>query len=1062
MKNKRIANTTMADQLRKEFNLPEGTSLGSRYNKPHEHFDKKKDFKPRNKNSLSKEVPNTKDNLNNNLDFSQQAALAIATNIAESRIKSIFQKTQNSANEGWYDGICNEFKAWLENYRQPQQASSSSTTQSSLPTIPYQKELLTLWDAITLNLADKRQRYKTEHSKQLDMLELILQLNKLRNFFSHMSRMGDPFDLKDSPQLGYLLQMLYTEASTAISVRQPFTIVHQGHQLDAIWGSAFIINLFLPLSQANRLLQQLSKKKPLKKRELRLFSYYSLRDGYSPTQLDTQANLCREIIGYLTLPPIESEAGQKALHEWQQQLLEEADSIQSPCFRRLDKVRYYLHTTLDELSLLPQLSFWGTYKNKQTISYLDENGETVENNNLALWVNQADPEPIKQANIDTDSVSQTPSKTKNIRHHSYNRNNLIQNQSQRFVYDMSDGNIRFKIEHPTNKDLPILQGVIRLRDFINLGYLALTDKAATQEVLIAIYNWLNQYQQSLQQITTEQLSSLTLQPENYQYYSEQIQQYLTQTKPDLATRLKTRITERLSRIQKLLAKDRTVPEVQSSTIKQLNQFKHYLPRHEQVHEILHYFIANLNKEGREKVTRHEFVHMQKLLLQYKGDTNPNEIEQIKNPNPNKPNRTPSDKALFWQHLHDNYPKELVTGNKTHPIWEFAITESKQLFNDKKRKGVISLGMLCSKVLNKQIQQLQSFAKELASNTDDYSRLSQIAAELQLGLKGNYQGEQPKEDISRGLPAAIHNASCYSVIPTSFIQQTLNKQSEKPQPIGKCGIEKSVNFAQLIRNHPTALKLIKDYYEASKAQSTLAQKIVNHNNTLAGLTPEQKKQWKQTIKTLNDWHTHDKLCLIMAEKLAEKANIHFEQDETITTIAQQQPTLKLTGKSPNGDPKTVILKLSNNHQKTRLWFTWPLAKIERIVCLHYPANQPIASNEIPSLVARYQTRYQAIVQAILEFEDRFYNNHPKAKSLKASNQHNNYVSFEQIIADQNANYPSREKKALKHLRNIALHDGSPGTDIKASQERAKIFPISSAEIEIEDIGKDLLNRLAKLP
>lgn len=1048
---KKITNVAIGDQLKKLLNLTPANSQG---NKPY----KKNNTSVQNNNNppRKKEIPNTKDNLKDNVDFSQRAALAIAANIAESRIKSIFQKTQHSDNKSWYDGICKKLKAWLENYRRAQQTSS-------LASMPYQHELLTLWDSITLKLADKRQRYKTEHSKQLDMLELILQLNKLRNFFSHMSRMGEPFDLTSSPQLGYLLEMLYNEASTAISVRQPFTLVHQNHQLDAIWGSVFIINLFLPLSQANRLLQQLSKKKPLKKRELRLFSYYSLRDGYSPTQLDNQANLCREIIGYLTLPPIESRAGQEALQQWQQQLLEEADSIQSPCFRRLDKVRYYLHTTLDELNLLPQLSFWGTYKSKQTIAYQAENGETIENDNLALWVNQANPEPIKQANIDIDSVTQTSPKVKNIRHHNYNRNNLIQDENQRFVYDMSDGNIRFKIKHPTADNLPVLYGVIRLRDFINLGYLALTDQTATQKVLIAIYDWLNQYQQSLQKITTEQLSSLSLQSENYRYYSAQIRQYLENTKPDLATRLKTHLAERIKRLERLLAKDRKAPEIRPSTNKQRNQFKHNLARHEQVHEILHYFIANLNKEGREKVTRQEFVRMQRLLLQYKGATNPKEIEQIKYPNPNKEANMTSDKARFWQHLHDNYPKELVTGNKTHPIWEFAITESKQLVNNKKRKGVISLGMLCAKVLNKQIQQFQTFAKELDNNKNDYSRLSQIAAELQLGLKGNYQGERPKDDISRGLSAAIHNANCYSVIPTSFIQQVLHKQIENPQQIGK-GIEKSVNFAQLIRNSTTSLTLIKDYYEVSKAQPTIAQQIVEHDNTLTGLTTEQKKQWKQTIKTLNDWHTHDKLCLIMAEKLAEKANIHFEQGKTITTIAQQQPILTITGKSPNSDPKTVILQLSNNHQKTRLWFTWPLAKIERIVCLHYPANQPIASNEIPILVARYQTRYQAIVQAILEFEDRFYNNHLKAESLKINNQHNNYVSFEQIINKDNANLPTDMLGPLKHLRNIALHDGSPGGGIKINQEQAfltALFP-KVEEASVEELGQDLLNRLAKLP
>ncbi len=116
------------------------------------------------------------------------------------------------------------------------------------------------------------------------------------------------------------------------------------------------------------------------------------------------------------------------------------------------------------------------------------------------------------------------------------------------------------------------------------------------------------------------------------------------------------------------------------------------------------------------------------------------------------------------------------------------------------------------------------------------------------------------------------------------------------------------------------------------------------------------------------------------------------------------------------------------------------------------------------MARYQTRYQAIVQAILEFEDRFYNNHPKANLLKSNNQHNNYVSFEQIINKDNANLPTDMLGPLKHLRNIALNDGSPGGGIKINQEQAfltALFP-KVEEASVEELGQDLLNRLAKLP
>ncbi|RUS68093.1 hypothetical protein CUZ56_00578 [Saezia sanguinis] len=995
-------------------------------------------------------------------ELPQTAALAIAANIAESRIKGIFQAHSN------YDSkVINPLKQALQ---------SPSPTNALLP---YANELQTLWESIVLTLPNDRQIYKTDAVKQLLMAELLVQLNTLRNYYSHMSRMGDPFDLTAKPQFCHFLQKLYDEARTSLNAVPPAPLIEvkqapnvsgsassastppaATYRLQQPWGVVFLLSLLLPRSQTERLLQHIAQPPhALKRRTRRLFTYFSRRDGYSETQLDATGMLCRELIGYLTLPPVESAAGQEALADWRQQLAKLPAGeypTTTPQFRSQDKIRAYLHTVLDALHLLTGLHFWGHYQRQQT----DADGST------SLWVNEPG-RSIAQANPDPEQQQQGI-RSKNTRNDQYGRNTGLE-PGRRFVYDMLDGNLRISLANPADAAAPRVEGVLRLRDFINLAYTVLTQSSSTattqpsvqSTILQAMYDWLTRYQASLKPLQQGQTPSAD-HTELQKHYPAQIQHHITGTAPTLLQRLQARVQARLDRVRLLIARDREQPA--TATRGSATEYKHNLPRHEQVHEILHDFIACLNKEGRALVTRHEFVHLQKLLLQYKGIT-PTDfryLKQLAQPSvgnsPQRPAQALSNKGEFWHYIHDKYPADLVTGNKTHPIWESCISTS----TIDRRESVVSLGKLCADVLHRQQRQLIALQRELQRQTqpneENETRLKQIAAELQLSLQESAQTASGKP--AAGLQAALHNAQHYSVIPASFIQQALGQRTTQPQRIGNSTQETTyTNLAQTIREYPTSLTLLPDFYNPEKRHPKLAGKMAA-TQKLSALAPDEKKQWKHTVKTLNDWHTHDKLCLIMAERLAQQADITLPQGTAVNALSLATPEVELQGTDPCGQDKTLYLQLSDSHQSTRRWFTWSQQKLGRALALHHTNNDHIPSSRIPELIARYQGHYHHIVQAILTFEQQFYQQRPRQKKELEQQQlskNENYVPFH-LIANQ-AGLSQEHIKAINYLRNIALHDAMPGS-LKGQQWEIALSQIlpQHAEIKVDDIGKDQLNYL----
>lgn len=985
-------------------------------------------------------------------NLKQQAALAVAANQAESVIKSVFSKFSSTWGMNDYTKVIKNFNVWL-------QACEGSIIQVPSTETAITNGLLHLWNMIALNLPDKRQHYQTDAQRQHDIILLLLQINKLRNYFSHMSRLDDPFTGDNTKRpLANFLMTLYNDVSTSRSLKQRFNLV-ENNTLNAIWGSVFVLNLFLPKSQANFLIQQVSQGS-LNRREQQLFSFYSLRDRYSLTQLYSQDNLFREILNYLTLAPIDSKIGQDNLRKWQQSTDEEK-SICSPIFRSRDKIRYYLHAALDELGLLTEMTFWGSNKRQHAILNAGEEVDETEKMATLVLIDEASLNTVKQVCHDKTVEKTGVIENKKIVHDKKYGRNTLRNDNQLFVYDMSDGNIRFCLVCPEKeKEKPALNGVIRLRDFINLAFYTLTAPRKVPDILLAMYKWLEDYQHIL---TTNTDWQANITKENLRTFPKQIQQHaMSQPAPDLTSRLKKRITVRRERISQLIKKDKTAPF--NNVSNQGKNYRHYLPRHEQVHEILHYFIANLNKEGRKKVTKHEFVKLQKLLLQYKGDRDDSIIRNIEQSVPTSvKDEHLSDTASFWQYLYEKYLPCDVIGNRNHPLWDFAISKSR----DKKHAAVTSLGNLCQQVLYKQRDDLNALEKQLNNSnrqlTDE--ELEAFAIRLQLPLKHNARN-QPQEGVGR-LQAAAHRARLYSVIPTGFIQTTLNLKFTdlSSKSIGS-GSEKAENLARIIRQYDKTKLKLNDYYQVADLYPQLEQNIALHTGTLNGLASQDKKRWKQAIKVLNDWYTHDKLCLIMTEALAKKANITLPQGRAVTEYSFVQPVISIKGINPCGQEVELSLQLNDTHQPTRLWFTsWPMEKINRVLCLHYAKDSQITAKEIPKLITAYQNHYQQIIEKVLNFEKQFIQHKPeKWQELKAIANDKGYIAFVDIIKQlSQMEFNESDKICMKKLRNTALHNGSISGAFKKKDDYEYLLHLipQTDTVVVTEIGAALLNKLSNI-
>lgn len=908
--------------------------------------------------------------------------------------------------------------------------------------------LLGLWQRIMARLPDKRQRYDRDVQKQWFMAELLLLLRRLRNHYSHMSKMEEEtvHCLRGKSTFTDRLLWLYHEVATRLNVMEPGPIIaeRQGEcYLDERWGMAFVLGLLLRRSQSERLLQTLfhDPRHPVRRRTRRLFTMFSQPDHYSEAHFDTASGLCREMVGYLMLPPLPSAAGQQALQAWQA-LLEDEREKTSPLFRREDKVRAYLLRGLDELGLIPEMKFVGCYQCRPPAREPDgAEGE-------------GEPEPERSwcyEGVKSVSGSHHPSQTKLQRPKQYGRNVGL-GKDRRFVYDRTDPNLRFALtpKPQAGKTSATRYGVMRQRDFINLVFVALkNNQEKLSAVLGEMYNWLGCYQDGL---------DMDLPPADLlRDYPQQVRwQMQPDSRPTLAAQMQKSLEDRLAYVTRLLAQDKALPG---------EKFSHQLPRHEQVHQVLHYFIAHLNQAGRAKVTRREFVHLQRLLLQYRGKDTPASVRYFKAiVKKEKPDNVDAKSACakgdFWHYLHEQYPPDLVTGNQTHPLWTFCVSQCKAEHGRRAQENIISLGNLCCSVLKAQEQALNEALKGLAQAND--ATLAQLRAQWQLGVpleRPEAVGTDPDGVSKTGVAAARKRAQRYSVIPNGFIQRCFKQRFKQPviasnRENSEEEEERGKNWAKdNIRQSTCSLMLITSYYEPSERYPELA-KALAASGKLSSLGPADKKCWKQAVRELNDWHTHDKMCLMMVEALAKQSNVILPEKVSVTEAFSQRPDTEVKTKGINGKAKRLFLQLTHSHQCTRQWFAWPAEKIYRLLGWLYPEGCTVDIKDIPEIIARLEGHYLTIVQAVLAFEQRFYNTYEaEGKNLKNERKEKKYVDFRTLM-EKFASLNQIEKsqvEAVITLRNAVLHNQLPLDHLD------RLLP-SQREVDISDIGKAQLSLL----
>lgn len=944
-------------------------------------------------------------NTGNSKITNHDAALAIASNLAQTRMMRLLKENsgKNSIEPlitklktDILPKLAKLIKAENPTSESPQDTAALLANNSDL--LKYRDLLKPLWQRVIANLPESRRPFYSEWEQTELMVELLLLVNRLRNHFCHQSRLGDAFDLSKKGRFTAFIKILFEQAVARAQVDlYALKDAHiceeneQQHSLNQTFGVVFILNLLLTKSQAEQLIAQLEYFKTrntkahqatqtIDRRLKKLFCIYCQRDGYSETQLDPKSALTREIIGYLTLPPLDSKAGQDQLHRWEQTIKNDPNTSETPQFRRESKLRGYIHRALDELNICPEIKFWGYYQSRDTFTD-DEGG--IE---YSEWQNETASTPL------TSQIQLH--RHRDLRHRAYDRN-TAPTENRRFVYDMSDGNLRFELD---NNSTPTV-GVMRLRDWFNLVYTLITDPGQKTTLLNHITDWLTNYQQSLSS------NDLTNLPEEFKaHYPAQ----LTQS-GNLKQRIKKRLLARQSRNQTLLGKlDKNLPP------------KQRLPINEQVHEIIHELIRALNRSGRDRVKRHEFVRLQNLLLQYKGEATEIEIKEIKQGNP-----ATSPKGYFWQHLHQHYLPEQVEGNKTHPIWNYCHKPDPD--GKQKDEAVVSLRGLCHDLLKKQKDDIKNDLKQLDNPTTNATDLDQIAARWQVSLQKDNVNE--KGIPIEGKAAATRNASFYPVLPAGFVQIALGKTAEQHR-IGNnrahSNTPRGKNLAAQIRQHLTAQHLMPDYYNPALLHPEIAQQIAQKQSLFdCHLSDTDKKAWSDTVKTLNDWHTQDQLCLILAETLAQPANISFENGKSVKEFSAQTPTIDLHGESlKDGEPpRTLHLQLSNTTQATRQWMLWSSQRLSKIACWHHPADATLTTQDIQPLMKHYQSLYLSITHAVLGFEQRYYQS-DAGNRLKQTHQkqEKTHIPFNTLLSQTPLDKDSTLRENIIALRNAALHDG----------------------------------------
>ncbi|MFZ6770780.1 hypothetical protein ACO0LM_27300 [Undibacterium sp. Di26W] len=1029
--------------------------------------------------------------------ISIQASYAIASNLAYSQIMHFLDCKRTDHVPDVLKSLGEEVSGLLtlvtyqrqcaENKQAPDEKKKAEL-QGQLTTFnTHEKGFERLWARLMRPLSEARRPYYSSAERKLLMFELMMLCQNLRNLYSHWipveEKKVNALRLTGKPQFTTFLEFLYAQAGSRLSLPQWFSLVERKadpsdaeknlFSLNETFGPAFIFSLFNTRSQVQRLQQGLrlrikTRQQPraLKRRENQLYLFYARRDGYSETQLDQHSALLREIVGYLNLPPLESAVGQKAKLEWDVLLKKKiadnsnSDNDATPQFRRSSKHMVYALQTLDKLKLLPEWSFAGHHQ------HVNHDGADEED---AFWesdLRPGDEIPSKHGHAER---SKTGMQTQ------YGRNKNT-DQSQRFVYDLRDPNLRFQL----TLNGKAVVGVMRERDFCNLVFFALSKVDDAKKITAYAYKWLEQYQSSLSLTHTSEASwSDILQNQSdlkAKHYPRQIQWKIKGTGPDLKTRLQNSVAARLQRLQHM---DQlcVLPKRDQHGRKE-DRSESDLPKHEKIHELLHMFIRHLNAEGRSKVTQREYSHLQQLLLSYKGADGYGEIESIKAESIDaelKHDRVYTDKAKFWQHLHHTYTPNLVNTTdkaKTHPIWVHCLVEGKardRSGNERPVKNIPGLDKLFKRVLQDEIQDLLRVQKRIGTADCNETELKQIAFCLQVSLMDErhtgdaapmpeQKGEQEKASPQFGYAKARHDALRYSVLPASICQQALGLAWEMQIAINKQGQENRYpGLAQQIRGHAGSRTLRAEFYQPGLVMPQVQAKL-QRAGRLDCLAPGEKKLWKECVKNLNDWHTHDKLCLLMVEQLAKQAQIQLGTG-SIADYYSQAVLLEKKGPNHQGQEVSVTFKLSNSLQSTRHWFAWSATKLERALCWHFKDGVTVDSGELQQMMNTYQTRSKGVIEQVLTLEKSVLERLEARKNseLIVQVKRDGYVPFKTIMS-QVVGWNDQQRQALIHLRNMALHDGLP--QHKFLKDLYSDAAYKQAWLDAKQLGEPQLDQIKK--
>ena len=1024
------------------------------------------------------------------LGFSQQAAAAIACHLAVAQVEAWLELDSPPAQADFWAKLCvhlpdlQALHAQDRLKRQDAQAQPAHrrTVEPSDALSALQDALQKVGGRLCPRLREPGQPYLTPNEQNLIVASALLTLADLRNACSHSAFLSKPFepalaegrppalgplDLGEQTALRHWLEHLYREAVTSLKVtRAPALWESDATQSAPGWlagrdaadarrhwelsigaGLPFFLSLFLTRSNSHWLAQQLAGATHKHgRRTLRLLSYHSWGDGTSQLAVaDPDEDLVREVLASVSVPPLASHAGQEAQKAAQQRAEPGAAALPGDVdelaglardlvpYRREPKTRQYVMRMLDRMDLLPGLQFWGRWS---------RNVGTAEE---ARWEPDAELQP---------SMAQ-PDKRKRVFKESYGRNSASAVAAQggpahiRFEYDWSDGNVRFALRHHHQAAC----GVMRWRDFLNWVFVAAIERGDDASVHEQLCHWAFEHlrqrqallQDSLQGTVAEGAETAPDAPA-LRLLPRQLRLHLLGQSPDLRQRVAARLRfwqdQRLPWLNRAFEPNRRW-QVARRDAKRAGKAPNAVPMPDdlmptsvQAHEVLHHMLAVLSPAERGQFSRYKFQALYARLLDYKAEP-----------------------QAFWEQLRGFCPEH------PHLRWEMPTRVNLQ-FPDNRR----SLHELMQAVLDEKAQWLNEAL--LAQDSASEAQLNALASRWGVGLglavgspavgpRGSVPGGQDHAGDSApasaaGWRAAASRALHYTVLPAGFVQNALHRPDAPPSRVRATPVHatdtrqaRARNGAQRIRDWPSRLQLFPEFYQpellppwralaqgiAARCQAGAEQPL---SEAAQDLWPDpqerqlRKAQWRALVGELNDWHTEDKVCLLLAEKLAARTLLQFTPGARVD-CALADPVLRSLP-VPGGVPVRIAFKHPLQARRQRAW--GQPANLVRAIVHNYPQAQgpqaaPLAGEQVQQLLQHYRSRNVLLVERLLQLELAAVSHRWLNKGEARAGRKRVYWPFDKVVQQLHLNAPdllgADDAQTLLKLRHWALHDSVPPVD-----------------------------------